>query len=209
MSKNKLLQFSTLCIIAIFLFSSCAKVYHSQDYKELCNKQKTIAIIPPAVSIPAKRKQSAESVAESQKAESNNIQKEIYSWILKRKSKGKIMQEVQDIETTNALLKKAGYPDKPLTPSDMCKALHVDGVITSNFALSKPFSTGGAIAFTLLVGGGAATNQVGVSMSINDCSTDKMIWNYNHKYSGGLGSTPSSLVDYVMRRVSKKMPYTK
>jgi hypothetical protein len=34
-----------------------------------------------------------------------------------------------------------------------------------------------------------------------------MIWNYNHKYSGGIGSTPTGIVDALMRKASKKMPY--
>jgi hypothetical protein len=34
-----------------------------------------------------------------------------------------------------------------------------------------------------------------------------MIWNYDHKFSGGIGSSPSRLVDELMRQASKKMPY--
>jgi hypothetical protein len=68
-------------------------------------------------------------------------------------------------------------------------------------------STGAAVAVALLVGAWGATNEVGVTLSISDCSNKKLIWNYDHKFSGGLGSSPASLVDGLMRHASKKMPY--
>ena len=145
---------------------------------------------------------------EQQRTESINFQKEMYSWMLKRKMQGKISQEIQEIETTNAKLKKAGYPENPLTTSELCEVLGVDGIMTSNYGLSKPMSDGAAIAISLLAGASGSTNEVRVSLSISDCNNKKLIWNYDHKFSGGLGSSPSRLVDDLMRQASKKMPYT-
>ena len=144
---------------------------------------------------------------EQEKTESVNFQKEMYSWLLKRKMQGKISQEIQEIETTNAKLKKAGYPETPLTTTQLCEVLGVDGIMTSNYGLSKPMSEGAAIAVALLVGAWGATNEVHVSLSISDCNNKKLIWNYDHKFSGGIGSSPSRLVDGLMRQASKKMPY--
>ncbi|GIV42936.1 MAG: hypothetical protein KatS3mg035_0059 [Bacteroidia bacterium] len=144
---------------------------------------------------------------EQQKTESLNFQKEIYSWLLKRKMQGRFVFEVLDVETTNARLKKVGYPDNPLSPAEICELLEVDGIITSNFGLSKPMSEGGAIALTLL-GGYGYTNQASASVSIQDCANKKLIWNYEHKIAGGIGSTPSSMVDVLMKKASKKMPYS-
>ncbi len=75
--------------------------------------------------------------------------------------------------------------------------------------MSKPMSEGGAIALSLLVGAYGATNEVTVSMSIHDGKAKKMIWNYDQKFSGSIGSSPASLVDRLMRQASKKMPYMK
>ena len=99
-----------LILLATIIFSSCAKIYYTPDALTLAQRQKTIAIIPPTVSIAASRKIDAESMKEQQKTESVNFQKEMYSWMLKRKMQGKISQEIQEIETTNAKLQKAGYP---------------------------------------------------------------------------------------------------
>ena len=194
-------------VFVLVLFSSCAKIFYSPDAYKLAHNQKIIAIVPPSVSIAASRKVDAEALKEQQKTESLNFQKEMYSWMLKRSGQGKITQEIQETETTNALLKKAGYPENPLTNAELCEALGVDGILTSNYSLSKPMSDGAAVAVALLVGAWGTTNEVHVSLSINDCSNKKLIWNYDHKYSGSIGSSPARLVDALMRQASKKMPY--
>lgn len=189
------------------LISSCAKIFYSPDAKTLAHKQQTIAIIPPTISIAARKKVNAEAIIEQQKTESLNFQKEIYSWMLKRKMQGKITKEIQETETTNAILKRAGYPENPLTIAELCEALGVDGIMTSNFGLSKPMSEGAAIAVGLLVGAWGSTNEVQASLSISDCENKKLIWNYEHKLSGSVGSSPARIVDQLMRQASRKMPY--
>lgn len=198
---------SFLIALSILIFSSCAKIFYSPDAISVAYSHKSIAIIPPSVSIAAGRKTDAEAIKEQQKTESLNFQKEMFAWMLKRKMQGKLTQEILDVETTNAKLNSAGYPEKAMTPSEICSVLGVDGIIGSNFGLSKPMSDGAAIALAILGAGGGATNEVRVSLNINDCKGKKLIWNYDHKYSGGLGSSPSRLVDAIMRRASKKMPY--
>jgi hypothetical protein len=96
---------------------------------------------------------------EQQKTESINFQKEMYAWMLKRKMQGKISQEIQEIETTNAKLKKAGYPETPLTTAELCTTLGVGGIMTSNYSLTKPMSEGAAIAAAVLVGVWGTTNR--------------------------------------------------
>lgn len=194
-------------LLSFTLLTSCAKIFYSEDAISLSKSHKIIAILPPTVSIAATKKVDGEALKEQQKTESLNFQKEIYAWMLKRKMQGKMTQEILDIETTNAKLINAGYPSKAMTPSELCSILEVDGVIGSNFGLSKPMSDGAAIALFVLGAGGGSTNEVRVSLNINDCSGKKLIWNYDHKYSGGLGSSPSSLIDGIMRKASRKMPY--
>ncbi|HMJ70264.1 MAG TPA: hypothetical protein VK508_15275 [Cyclobacteriaceae bacterium] len=198
----------TTCIALSFLaLISCAKVFSTPDAAVLAHKHKTVAIIPPTVSIAARKKVDAAAILEQQKTESLNFQREMHSWLLKRKMQGKISPEIQDVVTTNALLKRAGYPETPIPPGELCEILGVDGVITSNYAISKPMSEGGAVALGLLFGVWGATNEANVSMDIHDGVNNKLIWNYSHKYSGSIGSSPGRLVDGLMRNASKKMPY--
>jgi hypothetical protein len=68
-------------------------------------------------------------------------------------------------------------------------------------------SEGAAIAIGLLSGVWGTTNEVRTSLSISDCMNKKLIWNYEHKLSGSVGSSPSRIVDQLMRQASLKMPY--
>jgi hypothetical protein len=196
----------SLTVIFIFLLTSCAKIFQSPDSRLLASKQKTIAIVLPSVSIAAGRKIEAFALIEQQKTEAINFQNEMYAWLLKRKMQSNLSQEIQDIETTNATLQRAGYPKFRLTTEELCELLGVDGIINSNFSLSKPMSLGDALIETLN-GNIGSTNEVHVSLSISDCTAKKLIWNYDHKNSGSFGSSPARLIDGLMRKASKKMPY--
>lgn len=197
-----------LIVLATFVMSGCAKIYYTPDSKTLANSHTTIAIAPPAVSIAATKKVDGDAIIEQQKTESLNFQKEMYSWMLKRKMQGRVLVEIQDVETTNSKLKRAGYFDgTPLSPVEICEVIGVDGLITSSYSLSKPMSEGAAVALGLLVGVWGSTNAATVAISIHDFKSNKMIWNFNHKLSGSAFSTPAQLVDGLMRQASRKMPY--
>ena len=72
--------------------------------------------------------------------------------------------------------------------------------------MSKPMSAGAAAALYVVTGGIGATNTVTTTLSIKDCSSAQLIWD-DYKYSGGLGSSPASLVEGLMRNASNRMPY--
>lgn len=193
-----------------FLMSSCAKIYQAPEAVSVANRHKIIAIAPPKVSIAPNKKSTPEALQAQQKTESENFQKEMHSWLLRRKGQNKITVDVLDIETTNAKLKRAGYFEgTPMTPSEMSEVLGVDAVLTSNYGLSKPMSEGGAVALGLLFGVWGNTNEATVALDIHDKESKKMIWNYNHKVGGSVFSSPAQLVDNLMRNASRKMPYVK
>jgi hypothetical protein len=196
-----------LLVIATVLLQSCARVFYTPDARNLAGTQRIIAIIPPKVSIAPRRKVDGAALIEQQKTESINFQREMYSWMLKRKMHGNISVDIQDVETTNAKLAAAGFQNGDfLTPTDLTRVLDVDGVLTSNYSLSKPMSEGAAIALAVVAGFWGPTNEAVVSLSIHDRGAEKMIWNYDHRLTSTLGS-PSRLVDDLMREASRKMPY--
>ncbi len=199
-------KLSILALIALML-TSCAKIFYSPDAFTIAHSHKTIALLPPTVAITGRKKDNLAAIKEQQKTESVNFHKAMYAWMQKRNMQGKIRVQIQDVETTLAKLKQAGFPEKPLTPSELCSLLEVDGLISSNYSMTKPISEGAALAAGLLVGAWVATNEVTVSMSIHDGKEKKLIWNFDHKYAGSVGSTPARLVDQLMRNASKKMPY--
>ena len=203
MKKYALLS---LLVVAL-LIEGCAKIYYTPDSRSVAQSHQIIAIAPPIVSVAASKNVSADAMIEQQKTESINFQREMYSWLLKRKMQGSISVEIQDVNITNAKLSEAGYLNAQLaTPEEMCKVLGVDAVMTSTYALSKPMSQGAAIAMYLFVGFAGATNQTTVDLSVHDYKTNKMIFDFNHKLGTTFGSA-ASLVDALMRKASKKLPY--
>jgi hypothetical protein len=194
-------------LVSLFLMSCGPTIYLAPSGKQIAASHRTVAIMPPSVSIAASRKMSADAMKEAQNTESVNFQQEIYAFMLKRKGQGKFFIDIQDVETTNALIAKATQNGEILTTSDFCELLKVDGLITSNFAMSKPMSTGAAAALYIVAGGIGATNTVTTTLSIKDCQSSSLIWKYDYKYSGGLGSSAASLVEGLMRNASNKMPY--
>ena len=198
--KNKIV----LIVLSIFV-SSCASIYLAPNGKSIANKHERIAIVIPKVSIKARKKDNGEAIKESQRTSAFEFQQEIYKYLLKRKTQGNMQVAIQDVDETNAILERSNI--KNLTTKEMCDLLGVDAIMTSNFGLEKPMSTGGAIALAVLTGFGASTNEVVVTLSIKNCDDKSLLWKYDHKYSGGLGSSSSRLVEGLMKQASKKMPY--
>lgn len=70
-------------------------------------------------------------------------------------------------------------------------------------------SDGASIALGLLVGFWGSTNTAIVNMSVNNGADGTLLWNYNKKVRGGLGSSPEDLVNVLMRKASRRLAYTK
>ena len=205
---NKIINSLALILIICLVTQSCAKVFYSPQAFEKAKAHKILAILPPTVSIAAKKKTDVGAIKEQQKTESLNFQKEMHAWLLKRQMKGQFSCEFQDPDYTNVKLRKAGYPEEPLTTGEICEILNVDGVIKSNFGLSKPMSNSAAVALTFFYPYfWGPTNEVRINYTISDCDSEKLIFSYDDKYSGGLGSSTSRLVNVLMRRISKKIPH--
>jgi len=199
-----------LIVISLVLLSACAQVFYSPDAQKLASKHRTVAIMPPQVSYNRISKKISEADLQTQiQTESSNLQTEIYNWMLRRQSKAQIRQDFQALSTTNAKLKALKYPDSALTAAQICAALKVDALIYTNFKLSKPISDGAALALILFTNYSTPTNTVNMNLNITDGTNDKVIFNYNHTYSAGVGSTVNSVVNGLMRNASKKMPYFK
>ena len=195
-----------LLLVGIFLLSGCATVFLSPNGQELANKHQILAILPPKVIIPPGKGMTADVLKEQQLSEGKVFQQEIYTYLLKRKTKGQMLIDIQEIESTNVLLSRNNLDISNMTTQEICELLNVDGLLYSQFGLSKPMSAGVAVAAALFVGY-SKTNEVSVSLSIKDCNDKSLIWKYDHKFSGGLGSTPAKLVKNLMKDASKKMPY--
>ena len=195
--------------VSLIFIGGCATVYLSPDGQRLSNKHNIMAIFPPSIVLKSTKGMDAETVKQQQEDESKVFQQEIYTYMLKRKANRQMVIDIQDVEETNVTLKRNNLDVSNMTTSELCELFGVDGILSSQFSLSKPMSGGAAVALLFLTGFGGNTNEVTVSMSLKDCSEKSLIWKYDHKYGGGILSSPASLVEALMRDASKKMPYFK
>lgn len=205
MKSNCIKKTFFLVGIILFLTSCGAKVYTSPDAKRLAHKQERIAILPPTITL--REGQFTGTFEQSKETESLHIQQAMFSWFLKRMGKNRARQSLQDIETTNAKLKQAGYPAKTLTKEEICQLLGVDAVISSHYTLSKPMPQGVAIATSVFLNYEGSTNEISATMNIFDANGRKVIWNYGNNFSGTWRYTYDDVVNRLMRNASKKIPY--
>lgn len=207
----------------IILFLSCTisnaqtHLYENPNFDEIAEGHKMIAIVPFKTQVNLRPKQMKE-MSETQlktleKSEGEGIQTAMYSWFLKRKKRGDMTStEVQDPKVTTALLKRNKIDYNNLveyTPHELAEILDVDAVITGEFETNKPMSEGASIALGLLVGFWGRTNTAIVNMSVHDAKDGVLLWNYNKKVNGSLGSSTEDLINTLMRKASRRLSYTK
>jgi hypothetical protein len=174
---------------------------------------KTIAILPFDTSVKLRPKElkdfTQEQIVEMENAEALSIQKAMYSWFLTRKKRGSLLVDVQNPTVTNALLKKANIDALKAyeeLPKDVCDLLGVEAIVTGKFSTNKPMSNAAAIGLAIF-GFGGATQSATANMDIIHLDNEVVV-NYFKNVKGGLGSSSDDLVNVLMRKASRRIPYT-
>jgi len=207
---EKLMKNILFLVFITMLTSSCARIYNSPDAINRAKSHKLIGVLTPDVTIPPQKKLTSDEIEQLKKEETAQLHVNMINWLLKRKEQNKITVNTLDEITTQTKLERKiseiGY--SRLTIEENCECLKVDALLKLNMKLSKPMSTGAAIATTILFGFGN-TNQAVANMELYDCKDNKMMWSFAHTISGGLFSTSEQLVNELMRIASKKLPYSK
>lgn len=204
----------TLLFAYSFIMNAQTKLYVHPSATEYVSKTKLIAILPLDTSVKLRPKElkdfTQEQIVEMENAEALSIQKAMYSWFLTRKKRGELLVDVQNPTITNSLLKKAGIDvlkSHEELPKDLCDLLGVEVIITGKFSTNKPMSNAAALGLALL-GFAGATQSATINLDFihND---NEVIVNYYKNIKGGLGSSSDDLVNVLMRKTSRRIPYTK
>jgi hypothetical protein len=192
-----------------------ALIYKADNLNEVTAKHEKIAILPFNVTLTFKKeklrpKMSENELKEVAYEEGVGIQRSVYAWLLKQKTKDNIGINIQDVDQTNALLKKAGIKTKEdfliLTKGELAKILGVDAVLSGHIITTQLLSQAGAVAFSLFFIS-AKSNQVDCSVTLHNAADSELLWSFDRLVSGNFSKTSSDLSNFLMRRVSKKFPY--
>jgi hypothetical protein len=218
--KNKKDMKKFLLSVCIVLISAGAfaqtRLYVNPSFYQKTQNHKVIAVLPFQVSLKLRPKQmrsiSAQQLKDMQFKEGKQIQAALFSWFLARNKKGLLRVRVQDPMTTNALLKKRGITDKNLTdytPKDLAHFLKVDAVVMGTLESNKPLSTGASIALGVLTGFYGATNKAIMNLFIYNGADGDVLVNYHKAVSGSIGSSVEDMINILMRKSSRRIPYFK
>ena len=213
----KFLKSMLIATIFIALTSTAQEtakqVFESPKLKECVNKHKTVAILPIKTTIsykrPPKNYDAAANKAEEESS-ATNFQQGMYTYLL-RKAKDYTVS-FQDVERTNALLKKNGLFDKldETLPDSIAKILNVDAVIKCSYSYEKTASEAGAIAKTLLFGGlGSKTASGALTMQIYNGQDGELLWRFFKSMNENIMGNANEVMERMMRKVSRNFPYEK
>lgn len=210
---KKLLLFVGL--ISFNLFGQTS-LYEHPDFANIAKEHKKIAVLPFKTTIKLRPKQmkeiSTEQLAELEIKEGLSVQNGMYSWFLKRKKRGNLTVSIQDPNRTNAILNKNGITQNNLSefnPEDLAKILEVDAIVSGTLQTNKPMSEGASLAIGILAGFWGSTNTALANISIHNASDGELLWNYNKKVGGSIGSSSEDMINILMRKASRRLAYTK
>ena len=191
------------------------KLYLHPDAENYAKTTESFAIIPLRVQVKLRPKQlkefTQEQIIQMGKDEALDIQKGMQTWFLARKKRGEFSGDVQNPTRTNALLTKEGIDIHDVgayTPEELGKILGVDCVIMGSFETSKPMSGAAALGVALVFGFGGATQSATCNLDFYDTRDGELVVNYLKQIKGGLGSNSQDLINILMRKVTRRIPYT-
>ncbi|MEX1240099.1 MAG: hypothetical protein WEB30_10290 [Cyclobacteriaceae bacterium] len=184
------------------------------QFNELAKDHEKIAILPFKTVIKLRPKQmeqmSPEQLVQLQKDEGLAVQSALHTYFLKKQDQHNLKISFQDINTTNAQLAKNNIDEQgleKLTPKELADVLEVDGIITGILSTDKPMSEGASAALGILVGIYGPTNSGKCTININDAATGDLLWKYEKTLSRSLGSDTNTVINTIMRKASRQLPY--
>lgn len=194
-----------------YSYSQDKQIFESPKMVEFISSHKKVAILPFNATIGYRKLPKDFDAAANKEAELKlgyDMQSGMYTFLLRKISDYTV--EVQDVERTNALLRKNNLIDKlgEISPEELAKVLEVDAVIKCSYAYQKTKSEGGAIALTLLVGFGTGSVATGaLTMQINDGKEGELVWRFYKQMVEDVMSSPATMMERMMRKVGRNFPY--
>ena len=188
------------------------QIFSVQNLPAVLSVHKNVAIVPFRVTIGYKKLPKGFDLEGNRLEEQKsgfNLQQGMYTYLLRKSTD--YFVSFQDVERTNALLRKAGVIDKidETLPDELCKILGVDAVIKCSYAYEKTGSEAGSIAVAVLFGVAGKTGSGNLTMQINNGTDGALLWRFYKEMNETAFSSGNELMERMMRKVSRNFPYMK
>ncbi|MCD0490182.1 hypothetical protein LPB86_18215 [Pedobacter sp. MC2016-14] len=194
------------------------QIYNHPDLKDIIKSQKRIAILPFNTRISYKTQPRSFDPWANRTKEldvASTVQSSLYTFLLDRGTKNRV--SFQDVDETNLLLKKAGMADSlfNFSNADIIKTLGVDAIIGGKYEIehirtdtdySRPKrndSTSTATNTPFISGSAILT------ITINDASNNGLLWRYYNSATDYSVWSTKDLLDQIVKKASRNLPYTK
>lgn len=212
--RNKPLLILFVILITASAYAQTREIYVNEEFAALAKDHQILAILPFKTIIKLRPKQmekmSPEQFKQLQKDEGLAVQSAVHSYLLKRKDQHNLKVKFLDISTTNAMLSRNNVTQENIdsyTPKELAQMLEVDAVISGVLSSDKPMSEGASAALGVLVGVYGPTNSGKCTININDAATGDLMWKYEKTLSRSLGSDTNTIINTMMRKASRQLPY--
>lgn len=200
-------KINVCALVFLLILSSCVPVYKAENFQQIANSHKVIAVLPPKVVMEIKKADQAEAIKAQEKLEAQHYQVALADYINNKKAIGEFFVSAQPTEETNRILAENGITSMAgKTYKDLANLLGVDAVVSSRVSLAKPMTNGEAVLTSIFTGYAPASKITTVDISLTDRNTGKMFWNYNWATGGTFVSTKSMIKD-MMNAATKRLPY--
>ncbi|WP_316752202.1 hypothetical protein [Pedobacter gandavensis] len=201
------------------------ETYLSPELNTSLKTHKTIAILPVEVRFVYKTQQMNFNTEAEHTAEINSgiiLQSNLYSYLLPKSNKMSV--KIQDIETTNILLKRAEESQKTtgFTKAEMAKILGVDAVVSTLYETERPLpevviyrgrsNSTTTTTSSPVTGTTSKTTEdpvyysAGLTLSLSEGPDGTLLWRY---YKKTYGANTYALSDELIPKALKEFPYTK
>ena len=201
-----------LCVSFLFIINGCSMptVYLAPSGQQIANQHEILGIILPSITIKKGRKKNPKELIKQQVKIGEEFQEEIYEYLLRRKSRGQMVIDVQNIDSTNIFLSKNQINLSETTTDVLCELLNVDAVIYSEFVVPKPQSFFTSLLSIMIFDSYSPDTEINMSLSIKDCDEKTLIWKYDDEKSAGIiFSSQKSIILRLLRKATREMPYFK
>lgn len=186
--------------------------YKSSSLQELVENTKIVAILPFKANVTYKRMPkgaTVESLKEEEAKLTTSLQDGMLTYLLRKSDNYTV--KFQDVNRTNALLKKAGiYDDIDAVLADsVCKILGVDAIIKSTWNYEKTGSEAGAIVMALAVGVNKGVGSGALTLQLYGAKDGELAWRFYKEMNESAFSSASELMERMMRKVGRNFPFEK
>ena len=197
---------SSIVLLIAFCLLSCNSVKYNSGGRSMVQSHETIAVLRPNIYLYDYGKK--EKVDSMRKIEAVNLQAEIYDWLQRRRFENKLAVDIIDLDECNIRLASISELElSGMKTSEICKLLNVDALLSSNFILEKLVSWESAKAFAKLTQSDLSTNRIKVELALHESEYSDVNWSFNKDVEGSNDITYKQLVDKILSKAVKKMPY--